>query len=68
MIRYICRRYSRAYVRHLFKAEEMLAMRLAVGHNLYFYNKLTEKIRQSLDEGNFDRFRARYTEILDKRI
>ena len=64
----VCRRYSRAYVRHLFKAEEMLALRLAVGHNLYFYNKLTEKIRRSLDEGSFDSFRARYTEILDKRI
>lgn len=64
----VCRRYSRAYVRHLFKAEEMLAMRLAVGHNLYFYNKLTTRIRQSLDDGSFEGFRARYTEILDKRI
>ena len=64
----MCRRYSRAYVRHLFKAEEMLAMRLAVGHNLYFYNKLTSRIRQSLDDGSFEGFRARYTEILDKRI
>ena len=64
----VCRRYSRAYVRHLFKAEEMLAMRLAVGHNLYFYNKLTARIRQSLDEDCFDSFRARYSEILDKRI
>lgn len=46
----VCRRYSRAYIRHLFVAEEMLAMRLSVMHNLYFYNKLMEKIRQSLDE------------------
>ena len=64
----VCRRYSRAYIRHLFKAEEMLAMRLAVGHNLYFYNDLTAKIRLALDEGRFDIFRREYTEILDKRI
>ena len=53
----VCRRYSRAYIRHLFVAEEMLAMRLSVMHNLYFYNKLMEKIRQSLDEGRFEDFR-----------
>ncbi len=64
----VCRRYSRAYLRHLFKAEEMLAMRLAVGHNLYFYNSLMEKIRARLDEGSFEDFRRQYTEILDKRI
>lgn len=64
----VCRRYSRAYVRHLFKAEEMLAMRLAVAHNLYFYNSLTRRIRQALDEGRFGEFRRQYTEILDKRI
>ena len=64
----VCRRYSRAYVRHLFKAEEMLAMRLAVAHNLYFYNSLTKRIRESLDGGTFEEFRHRYTEILDKRI
>lgn len=64
----VCRRYSRAYVRHLFKAEEMLAMRLAVMHNLYFYNSLTEKIRSALDEGSFDSFRRQYSEKLDKRI
>ena len=64
----VCRRYSRAYVRHLFKAEEMLAMRLAVMHNLYFYNSLTKKIRDSLDAGSFGEFRREYTEILDKRI
>ena len=64
----VCRRYSRAYVRHLFKAEEMLAMRLAVGHNLYFYNSLTRRIRQSLEEGSFAAFRREFTEILDKRI
>ena len=64
----VCRRYSRAYLRHLFKAEEMLAMRLAVAHNLYFYNSLTKKIRDSLDAGNFAEFRKKYVEILDKRI
>ena len=64
----VCRRYSRAYVRHLFKAEEMLAMRLAVAHNLYFYNSLTKRIRECLDNGCFDAFRRQYTEILDKRI
>lgn len=64
----VCRRYSRAYVRHLFKAEEMLAMRLAVAHNLYFYNDLMAKIRDSLDQGRFAQFRSEYTEILDKRI
>ncbi len=64
----VCRRYSRAYIRHLFKAEEMLAMRLAVGHNLYFYNSLMKRIRESLEEGNFESFRKKYVEILDKRI
>ena len=64
----VCRRYSRAYIRHLFKAEEMLAMRLAVMHNLYFYNSLTQRIRDSLDEGRFGEFRREFSEILDKRI
>ena len=63
----VCRRFSRAYLRHLFKAEEMLAMRLAVMHNLYFYNKLTERIRAALDEGTFAQFRATYSELLSKR-
>ena len=61
----VCRRYSRAYIRHLFKAEEMLAMRLAVMHNLYFYNKLTQRIREALDEGRFAQFRAEYSQKLD---
>ena len=64
----VCRRYSRAYIRHLFVAEEMLAMRLAVMHNLYFYNKLMEKIRQALDEGRFEEFRQEYSEKLSRRI
>lgn len=64
----VCRRYSRAYIRHLFKAEEMLAMRLCVMHNLYFYNKLMERIRNALDEGSFAQFREAYSERLDRRI
>lgn len=64
----VCRRYSRAYIRHLFKTEEMLAMRLSVMHNLYFYNSLMKKIRDNLDSGTFAQFRHQYTEILDKRI
>ena len=64
----VCRRYSRAYVRHLFKAEEMLAMRLAVAHNLYFYNSLTRRIRENLETGTFAAFRQEFTEILDKRV
>ena len=64
----VCRRYSRAYIRHLFKAEEMLAMRMAVAHNLFFYNDLMRRIRESLDEGRFAQFRSQYAEILDKRI
>ena len=64
----VCRRYSRAYVRHLFKCEEMLAMRFAVMHNLYFYNSLARTIRDELDAGTFGSFRGKYSEILDKRI
>ena len=64
----VCRRYSRAYLRHLFKAEEALALRLAVMHNLYFYNSLTERIRQALDAGEFETFYRQYREKLDKRI
>ena len=64
----VCRRYSRAYLRHLFKAEEMLAMRLSVLHNLYFYNQLAFRIRQALDAGTFDAFRAEYSEKLSRKI
>ena len=63
-----CRNYSRAYLRHLFKANELLAMRLGVMHNLWFYNTLMERIRDALDEGRFAAFRARYSELLDQRI
>ncbi len=64
----VCRRYSRAYLRHLFKAEEMLAMRFSVMHNLFFYNNLMEKIRLALDAGRYGEFRARYSSVLDRRI
>ena len=60
--------YSRAYVRHLFMAGEMLGMRLAVMHNLYFYNKLAERIRDALDAGEFAQFRAAYSEKLAEKI
>ena len=63
-----CRRHSRAYIRHLFKAGEMLAMRLCVAHNLYFYNTLLARIRESLEQGAFEAFYQRYAEVLDRRI
>ena len=64
----VCQGYSRAYLRHLFKAEEMLAMRFAVTHNLYFYNHLMQQIRDALDQGNFEAFRRENSEKLGKRI
>ena len=64
----VCRRYSRAYLRHLFKAEEMLAMRLSVMHNLYFYNTLMARIREAIDGGVFQQFRSTYSEVLDRKI
>ncbi len=64
----VCKRYSRAYIRHLFVAEEMLAMRLCVMHNLYFYNSLMQKIRDALDSGTFEAFRSEYSEKLARRI
>ena len=64
----VCRRYTRAYLRHLFKAEEMLAMRLSVMHNLYFYNTLMARIRQALEEGTFSAFRAAYSQRLERKI
>jgi len=63
-----CKNFSRAYIRHLFKANEMLGMRLAVMHNLYFYNTLMEKIRDALDSGSFTDFRSKYVNVLGKRI
>lgn len=64
----VCRRYSRAYLRHLIKAEEMLAMRLAVVHNLWFYNELMARIRQAIEAGTFDDFRETYVERLMTRL
>lgn len=64
----VCKRYSKAYIRHLFKANEMLAMRFAVMHNLYFYNKLTERIRASLETEGFEQFRGKYSKLLNTRI
>ena len=63
-----CRRHSRAYLRHLFKAKEMLAMRLAVTHNLWFYNRLAAEIRAALDEGRYEAFYREKRELLDRRI
>ena len=60
----VCRHFSRAYLRHLFVAGEMLAMRLAVLHNLWFYNELAARIRQALDGGEFAAFRAEYAQKL----
>ena len=56
----VCASYSRAYLRHLFKAGEMLAMRLAVLHNLYFYNMLLERIRNSIEDGSFEKLRNEF--------
>ena len=64
----VCQHHTRAYLRHLFKAKEMLGMRLAVMHNLYFYNTLMQKIRDNLDAGSFETFYQKYRNILDNRI
>ena len=63
-----CRNFSRSYIRHLFKCKEILAMRLCVIHNLYFYNNMMEKIREALDNDTFDEFKEKYVDLLDKRI
>jgi len=52
-----CTRYSRAYIRHLLKAKEMLGMRLCVLHNLYFYNHMMEEIREALDQNRFTEYK-----------
>ena len=64
----VCQNFSRAYIRHLFKAQEILGGRLAVMHNLYFYNTLMEKIRQSIDEGTFGAFYEKYSKLLERKI
>ncbi len=63
-----CQKHSRAYIRHLFKAQEMLAMRLCVMHNLYFYNNLMTKIREALDNDTFEELYSKYVDRLDTRI
>lgn len=63
-----CRHYSRAYIRHLMKANEMLGMRLAVIHNLHFYNNLMSEIRNNIENGSFDDYKNEYCVKLDTRI
>ncbi len=65
---YVCKNYSRAYLRHLFRAKEMLAMRFAVIHNLHFYNKLMERIRFAIENDSYEEFRATYSGKFDKRL
>ena len=64
----VCRQYSRAYLRHLLKAGEMLSGRLNVIHNLWFYNHLMTDIRNALDEGRFKQFKAEKEQVLGRRI
>lgn len=63
-----CKSYSRGYLRHLFRVNEILAMRLGVQHNLYFYNTLMEKIREAIESGSYDEFRSHWVPILGARV
>ncbi len=63
-----CRNFSKAYVKHLLKSKEVLGLRLAVMHNLHFYNTLLERIREALDNGTFTEFKEKYVDLLDTRI
>lgn len=63
-----CQHFSKAYIKHLMKSGEVLGMRLAVMHNLHFYNTLMEKIREALDNGTFEEFKNKYVDLLDTRI
>ena len=64
-----CRRYSRAYIRHLLKAKEMLGMRLCVLHNLYFYNHMMEEIRDAIDQGRYQEYKKqKLSGVLAKNI
>lgn len=65
---YVCKNFSKAYLRHLLKANEILGMRLCVIHNLYFYNTLLEKIRNAIDEDDFENFKNSYIDVLERRI
>lgn len=62
-----CRKYSRAYIRHLLKAKEMLGMRLCVLHNLYYYNHLMEQIRDAIDEGRYSQFKAETLRAMEEK-
>lgn len=64
----VCRKFSRAYIRHLIKSGEMLGMRLSVMHNLYFYNNLFEEIRSCIDRGTFESYYLEKKNILGRRI
>lgn len=64
----VCRVHSKAYIRHLMKAKEVLALRLTVMHNLYFYNTLMSRIRDALENDTFDEFYKKYVDLLDTRI
>ena len=64
----VCRNFSRSYIRHLLKAQEALGLRLAVMHNLYFYNKLAENIRKALDEDRYEEFYNSKKDVYGKRI
>ncbi len=64
----VCTRYSRSYIRHLFKARELLGMRLCVLHNLYFYNTLMEQIRDALDEGRYEEYYRSHKDLLASRV
>lgn len=64
----VCKSFSRGYIRHLLKAKEILGPRLLVMHNLYFYNRLMERIREAIDNDCFDEFRNKYSPIISKRI
>lgn len=63
-----CQKHSRAYIRHLFKSNEILGMRLAVIHNLHFYNNLMQEIRDNLDNGTFEDYKNEFCVKLDTRI
>lgn len=63
-----CRHYSRGYIRHLFKAKETLAQRLAVLHNLYFYNELMARIREAIEKGEYESFYRKYSVLLQQRL
>ncbi len=63
-----CKNFSRSYIRHLFKADEQLAGRLAVTHNLYFYNTLMEKIREAIEKVEYEEFRRKYSKRLEQKL